>query len=100
MYVVRRTNIYLPDEQLDLLRRVSESQGRPVAELVRDAVDSWLTAQGVRAIPQDEWAARFDALMARRRTIAERERFSEDDVLRDVNAAVREVRRARPARRR
>lgn len=97
---MRRTNIYLPDQQLDLLRRVSENRGRPVAELVRDAVDSWLAAQGIRAIPPDEWQARFDALLDRRGKIAERGGFSEEAVVRDVNAAVREVRRTRTARRR
>lgn len=97
---VRRTNIYMAESQLGMLRKVSESRGRPVAELVRDAVDSWLAAQGLKEIPQDEWQARFDALMARRRAIAEQERFSEEEVLRDANAAVREVRRMRTARRR
>ena len=100
---MKRTNIYLPDLQLGLLRGVSEARGRPVAELVREAVDSWLKAQGVRQIPEDEWAARFDALMERRRRIAKRERlaerFSEDEVLRDANEAVRRVRRSRTARR-
>lgn len=100
VYAMKRTNIYLPDDQLSLLRRVSESRGRPVAELVRDAVDSWLVAQGVRQIPADEWQARFDALLGGRRKVAARGGFSEDAVLRDVNAAVRGVRRSRAARRR
>lgn len=97
---MRRTNIYLPDEQLDLLRRVSESRGQPIAGLVRDAVDSWLAAQGVRAIPKDEWQARFDSLTARRQRIAERRGFTEDDVARDVSEAVGQARRKRTARRR
>ena len=100
VWAMKRTNIYLPDEQLSLLRRVSESRGRPVAGLVRDAVDSWLAAQGVRAIPKDEWQARFDSLVARRQRIAERRGFIEDDVVRDVDRAVSEVRRKRAARRR
>lgn len=97
---MRRTNIYLAERQLGLLRKVSEDRGRPVAELVRDAVDSWLAAEGVREIPEDEWQARFDALVTRRGGIAEREGFAEEQVQRDVNAAVREVRRTRAARRR
>lgn len=100
VYSVKRTNIYLPDDQLSLLRRVSESRGRPVAELVRDAVDSWLVAQGVRQIPEDEWQTRFEALLGRRRKVAQRGGFAEDAVMRDVTAAARVVRRSRPARRR
>lgn len=99
---MKRTNIYLADRQAELLRRIGESRDRPVAELVREAVDSWLAAQGAKAIPADEWQERIDALLGRRRRIAETERFSEDDVHRDVATAVREVRarRKRPARRR
>ncbi len=97
---MKRTNIYLPESQLSMLRRVSETRGRPVAELVRDAVDSWLTAQGARVIPQDEWERRFDALMERRRKIAAREGFTEEEALRDVNAVVRALRRTPAARRR
>ena len=100
VWAMKRTNIYLPDEQLSLLRRVSESRGRPVAGLVRDAVDSWLAAQGVRAISKDEWQARFDSLMARRQRIAERRGLIEAEVARDVNEAVNAVRRKRTARRR
>lgn len=97
---MRRTNIYLADQQLNLLRRVSESRGRPVAQLVRDAVDSWLAAQGVRAIPKDEWEARFDALLERRQKVAERRGWTEEQVVRDVDEAVREVRRMRATHRR
>jgi hypothetical protein len=97
---MKRTNIYLPERQLGLLRRVSESQGRPVAELVRDALDSYLAAHGIREIPEDEWGARFDALLARRRTIAERERFTDEAALKDVSAVVHQLRRKRAARRR
>lgn len=99
---MKRTNIYLADRQTVLLRRLGESRGRPVAEMVREAVDSWLTAQGVKEISPDEWQRRFDALLARRTRIAKEERFSERQVDRDVMTAVRDVRRrpTRPARRR
>lgn len=102
---MRRTNIYVTDRQATLLRHIGESRGKPVAELVREAVDSWLTAQGARELTADEWQLRFDELLGRRRAIAKKERFSEKDVVRDVLAAVREVRgvrkgRSRSARRR
>jgi hypothetical protein len=99
---MKRTNIYLAQRQADLLRRVGESQGRPVAELVREAVDAWLTASGVKEVTADEWQRRFDALLGRRRQIATEERFSEEQVERDVTEAVGAVRkrRLRSARRR
>jgi hypothetical protein len=96
----RRTNIYLDEQQLDLLRGLADQRGRPVAELVREAVDSWLDDQEVRRLPPDEWDARFDALLTRRARIAAERGFEPAEVERDVMDAVREVRRARSARRR
>jgi predicted DNA-binding protein len=97
---MQRTNIYLSDEQLELLRRLSERRGEPVAVLVREALDQWLRDQGARPIQRDEWERRFDALLRRRDEVARRLDVSEEDVGRDVMEAVREVRRARAARRR
>jgi ribbon-helix-helix CopG family protein len=97
---MQRTNIYLSEEQLEALRRVGESRDVPVASLVREAVDEWLDKQGVRAVPEDEWRRRFEALLRRRDRIAKERGFKKEDVERDVMAAVREVRRARSARRR
>jgi hypothetical protein len=97
---MKRTNIYLDDEQLELLRRLGERRGEPVAVLVREAVDSWLSAQGARRVPEDEWQRRFEALLERRDRIADESGFDEAQVEQDVMAAVREVRRARAARRR
>src|SRR5512138_1705851 len=96
---MKRTNIYLEDAQLDLLGRVAEEQGTSVASLVRSAVDLWLLRQNAKPIPEDEWKRRFDRLMARRRAIARERGFRQEDVDRDVMKAVREVRKARRARR-
>jgi Ribbon-helix-helix domain len=97
---MRRTNVYLEERQLDLLRGLSGQSGRPVAELVREAVDSWLEAQGARQVPPDEWEERFDALLGRRARIAKERAYDPAEVERDVMDAVREVRRATAARRR
>jgi hypothetical protein len=97
---MKRTNIYLDERQLELLRVVGERRGEPVAALVREAIDLWLDEHGVRRVDDDEWGRRFDALLERRRKIAAGRSFSEEEVERDVMAAVREVRKARPARRR
>jgi hypothetical protein len=97
---MKRTNIYLDDEQLELLRELGRRRGAPVAELVREAVDDWLRANGARRLSEDEWQQRFGALLERRDRIAQERGFEEAAVERDVMAAVREVRRARAARRR
>jgi Ribbon-helix-helix protein, copG family len=97
---MQRTNIYLSDEQLAALRAVASDRDVPVAVLVRQAVDAWLESEGLRVLPEDEWQRRFDALLRRRDEVAARVDVSEEDVERDVMEAVREVRRARAARRR
>jgi predicted P-loop ATPase len=97
---MKRTNIYLDEEQLELLRDLGQQRGEPVASLVREAVDSWLEAQGARRRPDDEWERRVEALLERRDWIAEERDFDEARVERDVRAAVREARRTRAARRR
>jgi ribbon-helix-helix CopG family protein len=96
----KRTNIYLEDAQLDLLGRVAEGEGTSVADLVRRAVDAWLAGRKVRKVPEDEWQRRFRRLLERRRRIARREKFDPVEVDREVAKAIREVRKARRARRR
>jgi hypothetical protein len=97
---MRRTNVYLSDEQLSRLRLVGERRGVPVATLVREAIDSWLAEHGVEVVSEDEWKRRFDELLGRRRRVAAAQRFVEADVSDDVARAVRAVREARTARRR
>ncbi len=97
---MQRTNIYLDDRQLNVLRLLSSARGVPVASLVREALDAWLDDQGVRRVTDDEWAQRFDALLRRRDRIAKEHRFDPEEVERDVMDAVREVRAERAARRR
>ncbi len=97
---MQRTNIYLSEEQLDALRRLAERRGEPVAQLVREALDEWLASQNVRPIREDEWSRRFGDVLARRKKLANERGWTEEEVERDVTAAVREVRKARAARRR
>lgn len=97
VWVMRRTNIYLADEELSALRLIGRRQGRPVAVLVREAVDTWLMAQGVQPIDEDAWARRFDLLLDRRRRAAAEAGWEPVEVERDVAAAVEEVRRDRAA---
>jgi hypothetical protein len=97
---MRRTNIYLSEDQLATLQALGGQRGIAMSELVRQAIDEWLRAQGVRVLTEDEWGQRFDALLSRRRVAGGLRSPSPSTVDRDVSAAVREVRRARAARRR
>ncbi|MGH9099958.1 MAG: CopG family transcriptional regulator [Acidimicrobiales bacterium] len=69
-----RTQIYLTDEQRARLSERAKSAGRPVSELVRDAIDGLLAADddldatfgsapgiGSRVPSRDEWERRGPA---------------------------------------
>lgn len=98
VWVMHRTNIYLEANQIDLLRRLGRARGKPVANLVREAVDSWLESQGVERIEPEDWQARFDRLIQRRRQVSDRLAPDPGKVQSDVGAAVRQVRKAGAAR--
>jgi hypothetical protein len=97
---MERTNIYLETRQLETLRRLSQQRGEPVSTLVRDAIDEWLKARGAHVLGEDEWQERFARLLAARDKAAPGLKLSDEKVDRDVAAAIREVRKARAARRR
>jgi Ribbon-helix-helix domain len=46
MYTMKRTNIYLTDEQHRRLGKLSEKTLAPVAALIRRAIDEFLKRQG------------------------------------------------------
>ena len=100
VYVVRRTNIYLPDEQVRALKRLGAQRRTPVSELIREAVAAWLRARRVRVVAEDESRRRFRSLLQRRRKVAATLKLGEDEVQADVARAIAEVRRTRTARRR
>lgn len=99
VYAMKRTNIYLDRVQLEVLGRAAEEQGTSVAALVRAAVDAWIRARGLKALPPDDWERRFASLMERRRKIALRLGLTQEKVDKAVDRAIREVREARRARR-
>lgn len=88
---MRRTNIYLDEEETRALRHLAAEERCSMAELVRRAVDQYLA----RRLGEDkDWGERFDELVARiqRRIPAG---VTPAEIEADITAAREEVRRAR-----
>jgi len=48
---LKRTNIFLSEQQIARLGAISEQEGLSVAEIIRRAVDAWLDSRGVAQMP-------------------------------------------------
>lgn len=99
MYAMRRTNIYLSEPQHRALRSLADQRGVPMSEMIREAIEAWLSDQGVTVLSEDEWQRRFTELLARRRRVAGRLDSTDTELAADITEAVSEVRRLRTARR-
>ena len=97
---MERTNIYLAEHEVAALRMISRRTGRPVAALVREAVDAWLDAQGIRVVGEDRVDPQVRRAARRRGRLAAAEGWTEEGIAPDVARAVSEVRRSRAAGRR
>lgn len=87
---MRRTNIFLAEEQLDGLRTLAALRGESVATVVRDAVDRYLEQQ----LDREEVISRLDNALAR---LGARVPTAIDasEIERDITLAREEVRAAR-----
>jgi hypothetical protein len=89
--MMRRTNIYLNDDQLVFLKNMALQEHRTVAELVRQAVDSWLADK----LPKrDRWSEQLDDAVTRLRSRLPAD-VPEDEIEADITAAMDEVKAAR-----
>ena len=102
---MKRTNIYLEEDQLRLLKHIAVEEGRSLTELVRQVLQEFLKqyqlATSSRRVRQktgqvastDEWNRRLEQLLARvrRRTRA----FSPKEIEADITTASKESRRRR-----
>jgi len=88
---MRRTNIYLDDEQLRALKHLAAEEQASVADLVRKAVDAYLAQ---RFSSDKDWGRRFDDLAERiqRRVPAG---VTPVEIEADITAARAEVREGR-----
>lgn len=105
---MKRTNIYLDEEQARLLRHLAVEEGRSFTDLVREAVNAYLAQRRLastsrvigprRSIPPDEWQARFTAALRQIRAGAPAD-LDPDEIESEITVAREEVRRERAARR-
>jgi len=104
---VKRTNIYLEEEQSRLLRHLAIEAGRSFTAIVREALDDYLAQRGIRSatgvigprrlVPEEEWQATFRAALERVRAGAEAD-MSTEEIEAEIAAAREEVRRGRATR--
>lgn len=84
--MMQRTNVYLSDDQLRLLKHLAAEDQQSVATLVRDAVDAYL----VERLKEDQvWTARLAELLnrVRRRVPAS---VPPEEIEADITAARRD----------
>ncbi len=91
---MKRTNIYLEEEQLRLLKHIAVEESLSFTELVRKALQHFLESYERRPTSQqDPWGQRLERLLER---IQQRSRaFTSEEIEADVTAASEEVRRKR-----
>lgn len=107
---MKRTNIYLDEQELKLLRHLAVEEGHTTSELIRRAVRTFLMGylsegpgKSVRVqdplqrIPQAQWQKRWEKLLAdlRARTAG----IPSDEIEAEITKAQEEVRAARRQRR-
>jgi hypothetical protein len=91
---MQRTNIYLDEQQLKTLRHLAAEERSSVAQLVRRAVDDFLTRRAISDADRDQ---RFDDLLVRMRVHSAG--IPPEEIEADITAAREEVRAIRRAQR-
>jgi hypothetical protein len=93
---MRRTNIYLDENQLQALKRLAVTEDQSVAAVVRDAVDTYLKD---RASDDVAWSKELKQLLERVQSRIPPD-ITPDEIEADITSAREEVRQARRAVRR
>jgi len=94
---MRRTNVYLPDDKIAVLRHLAATEGRgsSVSDLIRQAIDQFLAGKLASGAP---WGQRLDGLIDRVRDQLPAG-VAAEEIEADVTAARAEVKQARARRR-
>ena len=105
---MKRTNIYLDEEQARVLRHLAIEEGRSFTDVVREALNTYLAQRGLvatsrvtgplRSMPYEEWKSSFMDAVERMRAHIPPD-ITPDEIEAEITAAREEVRRERAARR-
>ncbi len=88
---MQRTNIYLGEDQLRLLKHLAAEENKPVADFVRQAVDQFLRSRLENDVT---WQNDMTALIERVRSRVS-PAIDPDEIERDIREARHDVRAAR-----
>lgn len=92
---MRRTNIYLDEDQLQALKRLAATEDQSVAAVVRDAVDTYLKD---RAADDAAWSEELRQLLERVQSRVP-PHITPEEIEADITAVSEELRRERIAAR-
>lgn len=89
----------LPARHWFAVAGLAKIRSQTIENVLVEAVDAWLTAQGIRLVRDDEWRRQFGEFLARRSDLADQNKWTDEEIEADIAAAVKEVREGRAARR-
>ena len=105
---MKRTNVYIDEEQLRVLRHVAVETGRSFTEIVREALNEYMKRRGVesasrvigprRTMSDEEWRSRFDSVLERIRAGLPQD-LNPEEIEAEITEAWREVREQKAVRR-
>ncbi|MBI4494993.1 MAG: CopG family transcriptional regulator [Chloroflexi bacterium] len=105
---MKRTNVYLDEEQARLLRHLAVEEGRSFTALVREALNDYLARRGLAAnshvvgpqqqLSDDEWRSSFKAAVERIRASVPDD-WTPEEIEAEITAAREEVCREGTTRR-
>ncbi len=102
---MKRTNIYLEEEQSRLLRHLAIEEGRSFTDIVREALASYLAQRGLSSQsrqpemkPGEDWRTRFDAVLAQIQSRVPAD-MTPGEIEAAITAASEDVRRMKTRRR-
>ena len=99
---MKRTNVYLDEEQSRVLRHLAIEEGRSFTDIVREALNEYLQRRGLDVIsrisgprgaaPEGEWEARLHSALQRLRSRIPSD-VGPDEIEAEITAARAEVRK-------
>ena len=105
---MKRTNVYIDEEQLRVLRHIAVETGRSFTDIVREALNEYMTRRGVESasrvigprhtMSDEEWRSRLDTVLERIRAGVP-EDLNPAEIEEEITEAWREVREQKALRR-